>query len=146
MKQEEKLQVLNQELNDIIETKKKIKKQKLLDNQREKLFKKIYVTITDEEINKFLKNYNSHGYFTKDQIVNAITDFEFSKNLKKGYDFFSKKDYKNALKYFNLALNECKSDEVWYLKARCHAFLNEYDDALISINRSLDINPIRFLP
>ena len=141
MKKKEKLQVLNQELNDIIETKKKIEKQKILDNQRDKLFKTIYITISDEQLNDFLNNNEWYGYSKKEEIINAITDYQFSENFKKGNESYGNHDYKNALKYYNLALNECKSDIVWVLKGHCHALLDEYDEALIYLNRSLDINP-----
>ena len=60
---------------------------------------------------------------------------------EKGNEYYGNHDYKNALKYYNLALNECKSDIVWVLKGHCHALLDEYDEALIYLNRSLDINP-----
>ena len=45
------------------------------------------------------------------------------------------KDYPLALEYCNLALESIHIDELYFLKARCHFSLKEYNECLNSLNK-----------
>jgi tetratricopeptide (TPR) repeat protein len=60
-----------------------------------------------------------------------------------GLTFLSKRDYIDALKYFNAALEiePSKYEEIWCYKGCALAELNSNDEALNCFNKALQIKP-----
>ncbi|KAL3232474.1 Mitochondrial import receptor subunit TOM70 [Nakaseomyces bracarensis] len=74
----------------------------------------------------------------EDQILRA----KYSTELKnKGNSFFKSKDYANAIKYYEYAL-QLKEDAIFYSNlATCYMSLNDTDNAMKFCNKALELNP-----
>lgn len=66
--------------------------------------------------------------------------FEFFYNL--GIDFYGKKDYENAVKYFKLAIEQQEvKPQVYYNLALTYQYMKDYDTAVSTYNKFLELVP-----
>lgn len=66
--------------------------------------------------------------------------FEFFYNL--GIDFYGKKDYENAVKYFKFAIEQQEvKPQVYYNLALTYQYMKDYDTAVSTYNKFLELVP-----
>lgn len=133
---EEKLKnCLNKEKENS-DTRKKIK-------EREEIFKRLYVTINEEDIshlNEVL--YKSRA--SKEQIIDFYTDMGHLDMSKKGHEYEKSKEYEKAIECFNEATKISKTDYIWIFKGQCHFKLQQFDEALKCFKKATQINEFSF--
>lgn len=67
---------------------------------------------------------------------------KFNFFYNKGIDFYSKKDYENAIKNFHSALEQKEiKPQVYYNLALTYQSMKNYDKAIVTYNKFLELNP-----
>lgn len=71
-----------------------------------------------------------------------LSNRKFNFFYNKGIDFYSKKDYENAIKNFHTALAQKEiKPQVYYNLALTHQSMKDYDRAIVTYNKFLELNP-----
>lgn len=102
---------------------------------------KISVSLSDDEIDEWLKEYKDYHYSTKEQVENFFVDVS-SPKFALGMRYYYNQQLTIALKIFDNLVEFSKSEEVWVQKGLCHYYLNQMDEAFSAFDKALMINPL----
>ena len=119
--------------------------------EREQLYKSIYVSITDEKLNDLKEELKRFNYTTKEQYANYLFDISNSE-FDKAMNYIDSEKYYDAISIlYNLAENS-KSEYIWYLMGKYYHKIpiNEIDiydslyffDARFCFKKAIEINPL----
>lgn len=109
--------------------------------QRNQNYKKIYATISGDELNNLFKQTKNYHYSTKEQIVNYLVD-ESDSDYLQALTYMNNHEYDKAIEIFDSLVNLAKSEHILIEKGICHYNLNQIDEAFACYNKALIINPL----
>lgn len=109
--------------------------------QRNQNYKKIYATISDDELNNLFKQTKNYHYSTKEQIVNYLVDDSDSDYLQ-ALTYMNNQEYDKAIAIFDSLVDLAKSEHILIEKGICHYNLNQIEESFVCYNKALIINPL----
>ena len=119
--------------------------------EREQLYKSIYVSITDEKLNDLKEELKRFNYTTKEQYANYLFDISNSE-FDKAMEYIGSEKYYEAISILYTLSESSKSEYIWFLMGNCYQkiSINEMDrynqlsffDARFCFRNAIEINPL----